>query len=253
MTVARSSAPRWHVSLLLWIAQAYALSEYARLVLLLLRDPHGAQLCYRQRISATEQRSMLEDSEVLREMSHAMDTDDELESSILFDSSLESAVAVSTPEMKTAVQRDDISTNMLLTPSCQSCDDSEMEAAKPAGCGHENQPGGEGSPVPFSLCACEEDDLLVTVEDDIRKPDAAGTCPSSARLAHHSTHVEETVAHTDGDREDADHGDETSDASMHEPFSANDGAKLAHAHLEEEQRYREQLLSAADESSMDIL
>lgn len=196
---------------------------------------------------------MLDDSEVRREMSHAMDTDDELESSILFDSSLESAVAVSTPEMNTAVQRDDISTNMLLTPSCQSSDDSEMEAAKPAGCGRENQPGGEGSPIPPSLCACEEDDLLVAVEDDVRKPDAAGTCPSFARLAHHSAHVEGSVAPTDGDREDADHGEETTDASMHEPFSANEGANPAHEHLEEEQRYREQILSAADESSMDIL
>lgn len=179
------SASYWPISLLLFAALAWAVSEYVQFVLLLITDEEAVTVCYQQRCSAA---NMLTHRGVKKES----DTADE---SRLFQP----------PKPRERVPSDYISTNMIRTPS-QLSDESDEK--------HKHYTDGDrGTPEMRSMCTCDEEDYLVAMEDDVRKP---GAC-----LVH------KPVKHTEGTVKEEKEGDETTPLVAEEDHGQGSAVKSA--------------------------
>ncbi|CDU24901.1 uncharacterized protein SPSC_04734 [Sporisorium scitamineum] len=117
------------------IALIRALLEYAQLVLMLLTDPDAVELCYAQHCPVRQMK-------------------DELDRLVLAEGEKQRE-----PPAPEPMSKDHISTNMLVTPSQRSESDPDPERDQQRQCD-----------PPRSICACGEEDYLVTMEDDVRKP-----------------------------------------------------------------------------------
>lgn len=151
-------------AILMVAALSWALLEYAQLALMLITDTEAVQMCYEQHCSVAD-------------MNERMAAD----------------MPVS-PHKAVGMRRDSISANLLATPSELS--DAEYEAKFERG--HDRNVGTERHSPTSSICGCKEEDFLVALEDDVRKPcmviSAVHPHPPIERLSEHLVKVKHTSA-----------------------------------------------------------
>lgn len=133
------------VVLLMALALIWALLEYVQLAWMLTIDPEAVLLCYQHHCPVAR----LKEQGV---RDHLMS---------------QRRVACRVAEQPIGpVRKDSISTNMLATPS-QLSDDVDGDSLETHGSQHDPH---DIASAATSICACKEDDYLVALEDDIRKP-----------------------------------------------------------------------------------
>lgn len=285
-SVRAHTTPGWPLATLMAIALTWALLEVAQLVLLLITDQDAVRLCYQQHFSAAQ----IKDPRFRSQMKLAgittrrgensgeksADTEQQAHkgaeaqargntsgqpcvacgqssSAIAQDELFSPPRAEKVIEQTQPVHRDDISTNIAITPE-QLSDDSDVNEAKPKCRGTSHA---ENTSADTSICACAEEDYLVALEDDHRRPcsvaksfEPSETSPPRSPKA--------AVAHKDGKMErgrDTElHAAIPADASV----AAKSGAsapRLETVQKEEEaeHHFQHELLPSAEETLMDVL
>lgn len=184
---------------LMALALIWAVLEYVQLAWMLIIDPDAVLLCYEQCCPVARLKE-----QGVRE--HLM-------------SQRRVAEKLTGP-----VRKDSISTNMLATPSQLSDDDHSEEMH-----GSQQDPH-DGASAATSICACKEEDYLVAMEDDIRKPciAAVGNHPIGA-------------------------GKSTMPSSQTKAEAAKPHDHTAHQQQEALHHFKDELLPAAESSPIDIL
>ncbi|SPO28900.1 uncharacterized protein UTRI_05056_B [Ustilago trichophora] len=214
------------------IALTWALLEYAQLVLLLITDQEAVRICYQQNYSVAQMKDQAERARVKEKhrSHHDRQTIPELRT-----------------ESKERVKSDQISTHIPVTPS-QLSDDSDTEETKSKCHGPAHM---ESSLPDKPICGCEEEDYLVAMEDDVRRPcHTEPMNPATKRPAPILTHSEE--------KHESDHGQGSplKQASVAEPKKTGASSatrNTAHEKEEAEHHFKDDLLPAADETLMDAL
>ncbi|SPO27913.1 uncharacterized protein UTRI_05056 [Ustilago trichophora] len=215
------------------IALTWALLEYAQLVLLLITDEEAVRICYEQNYTAAQ---MKDEGERARMKQKYRSHDDR-----------ETIPELRIERKEDRVKSDQISTNIPVTPS-QLSDDSEAEETKSKCRGPAHI---ESSSPDKPICGCEEEDYLVAMEDDVRRPcHTEPKNPATERPLPTLTHL--------GEKHE-------SDAVQRSPFKQTSvtvpkkaGASsatpdTAHGMEEAEHHFKDDLLAAADETLMDAL
>lgn len=221
------------VVVLMAYALTRALLEYARLALLLLCDEGAVQACYQQRCSAAQMTKKKRQDQTLQGKSGPMTTPEgEIETN---------EGSTGKPDMP--VQSDHVSTNILLTPSLLPSDD--QPTLKQALCGEYDD---------LSICGCQEEDFLVAMEDDVRKP---GATPALTQPAKPDTKGRQQTAVDPSMRQKQQPGHQTDDLEepSKRPAKASqptDERAEARAQEEAEHHFRDDLLPAEEATSMDV-
>ncbi|KAJ1024791.1 hypothetical protein NDA16_002831 [Ustilago loliicola] len=250
-----AATSNWPISILMLTALSWALLEYAHFVLLLVTDEEAVTTCYQQRCSAAQ---MLTDRTVKGEKVHEVKKEEEPS---------DERELLKPPKAYERVPSDHISTNMIRTPSQLSDGSDEKHQHH----GHEER----GTPDFRPICSCEEEDYLVAMEDDVRKPGACAAHKPAEHVGRRVKQEKPSDETADGAKED--HGEdsaiksagadvptdvEAASASLQEPSKTKtegqkgaSGASDDPPHEEEavkaEQHFKEDLLPAAESTPID--
>lgn len=242
-----TASTSWHVAVTMAIALIWALIEYARLFLLLITDEEAVRFCYQRRCSAAD---IIEQGVPIQtQQAKGSRSDDEIQK--------KSGFPEDPIRPQERVKSDQISTNMPISPANLS-DDSDAEETK-AKC--------RGPVLPESIsratriCGCEEEDYLVAMEDDVRRPCGAPTNvvrPGHADMQPAPTAVVPSNSSSNV-KEEAKQGCQHKAASIPVPSSASGAGAFGATHLtaherdEAEHHFKDELLPSAEETLMDAL
>lgn len=158
----RKYSASWEVDLLMIMALAWALFEYAQLVLMMLYDQEAVHICYQEHCSVAEVRrngARDQTKDVISPSAASKDGNDPLREHQLGED-------IPCAPVKRE-KRDSISINLLSTPS-QHSDDSDADTTDSKF--WEKTHGFDVASEPRPICTCKEEDYLVAMEDDVRKP-----------------------------------------------------------------------------------
>ncbi|SNX86250.1 uncharacterized protein MEPE_04959 [Melanopsichium pennsylvanicum] len=235
-----TTSPSWPTSVLMAIALTRALIEYFQLLHLLITDEDAVRYCYQQRCSASQRKR-----QGSRDQMEQGESKSTRVTSVPFDQGLR-------------VIKDDISTNILATPSQLSVA-SDTEDVKPK---HRGETHGVNIPYdPVSICGCKEQDYLVAMEDDVCRP-----CGGLKRVEHYEylemptakaadtfetkplTENPEIEKGKDSPVEEAD----VASPKRKEAAPSDYSAEIVHRREEEKRHhFEDELLPAAEETIMD--
>lgn len=218
----------WPLNIVMAMALTYALLEYAQLFLLLIGDQEAARACFQQRCPA----ALIMKDERSREQLRCS-----------------AANTLSLAETQQGVESDHISTNILSTTP-------RVSEEKASGTIRYGPNHTESQTEDLSICGCEEEDYLVALEDDVRRPCGASTHHEINALR--SLNEERAPAAMPSHVAQSEH----SSTKVASPGQASAGTKAsaahtsdetAHAHGEVQHRFQHDLLPAAEENLMDAL
>lgn len=178
------------VAILMALALTWALFEYVQLAWMLITDTEAVHICYEQHCSVAQ---MKEEQ-----------TRDQLMSRQRAAGEAAHAIRDIAATHHSTTWKDPISTNMLVTPS-QLSDDNDVESVDTHRSQHDPH---ESTSAETSICACQEEDYLVALEDDVRRPciEAIASHPMKAESAMKPS--ERTKEEARGPAEDITHQQE---------------------------------------------
>lgn len=242
-----AASSNWPFSMLMLAALTWALLEYAQFVLLLMTDEDAVISCYQQRCSAAQ---MLTGQIVKGEEAHELKKEP-AEGELL-----------QPPKTYGRLPSDHVSTNIIRTPS-QLSDESDEKH-------HYHTRGERGTPEILSICTCEEEDYLVAIEDDVRKPDPCavhkpvrrqeGRVKVEKEGGEDATHLKASQGAVKV-QEDHGEGSAVKSASPEMPMKTNEAGesdaaadhKARHEQAKEEHHLKQDLLPAVDSTPIDAL